>query len=114
MNMEKPSHFGHSKILKITLKILYIIHNQQLNITKIGITNNINRRVRQLECQSGCKLNIYYQTEYFKRAKLIENSLHQHFKMFRLEGEYFNIEPELAKEKLLFIIENLSKVHNPL
>lgn len=98
----------------VKLKVLYIIHNPQLNITKIGITNNLERRKRQLECASGCKLTIYYYTEYYQRAKLIEDSLHQHFNTQRVEGEFFKIEPELAKEKLLFVIKNLTKIYNPL
>ena len=96
------------------MQLLYIIHNPTLQLTKIGITNNIKRRKRQLECASGTKLELYYYTDYYHRAKLIEQSLHQYFHTNRKEGEFFSIEPEVIKDKLLYVINNLSKIHKQL
>jgi predicted GIY-YIG superfamily endonuclease len=95
----------------VSKKLLYIIENERLQLTKIGITDNLNRRLRQLECASGCKLNIYYNTELINHAKLIEKSLHEYFKIHRKEGEYFMLNPEIIKEKLLFVLNNLTKIY---
>lgn len=95
-------------------KLLYIIYNPQLEITKIGITDNIVRRRRQLECSSGVSLELYYTTKPLVRAALIEKSLHSYFNNNRQEGEYFAISPEIIKEKLLFIIGNLSRIYTDL
>lgn len=92
-------------------KLVYIIHNPILNLTKIGITNNIKRRIRQLECSSGTKLELYYCTQYYNRATIIEKSLHDYFRTSRKEGEFFTAEPEIIKEKLLYVINNLSKIY---
>jgi predicted GIY-YIG superfamily endonuclease len=92
-------------------KQVYIIFNELLNLIKIGVTNNIPRRLRQLECSSGCKLELYYHTEPIYNATKIEKSLHQYFNLKRKEGEYFFISAEEAKEKLLFMISNLTKVY---
>jgi hypothetical protein len=93
------------------MKNVYIIYNPETKLTKIGITDNLTRRKRQLECSSGQKLELYYYTDKYNHAKLIENSLHQYFKVNRKEGEYFTTEPEVIKEKLLFIVENLSRTY---
>lgn len=92
-------------------KHIYIIENKLLNLIKIGITDNISRRIRQLECSSGCKLKLYHSTELLNHAKQIEKSLHHYFILKRKEGEYFAIAPEEVKETLLFVIENLTKIH---
>jgi predicted GIY-YIG superfamily endonuclease len=95
-------------------KHVYIIVNPSTNYTKIGITDNIKRRLSQLSCASGVELVLYHHTELYERAKLIEKSLHSKFGSRRKKGEYFNIPPELVMENLEFIITNLSKVYNPL
>ena len=94
------------------MKIVYILYNPTTNLSKIGITDNIKRRLRQLECSSGTKIELFYHTELLNKAKTIEKSLHLYFNSYRKEGEYFDIHPSLIKEKLLFIIENLKIVFN--
>lgn len=92
-------------------KHIYIIHNPTLNLTKIGITDNLIRRKRQLECASGCKLDIFFHTEQINKASIIEQSLHEHFRSKRVEGEYFNIPPEIVLEKLEFVVGNMKKIY---
>lgn len=94
------------------LKLVYIIENKSTNLIKIGVTDNIKRRLRQLECSSGVKLKLIYKTNFTKHYKIIEKSLHKYFNLKRKEGEYFYISPELAKEKLLFVLENIEKIYN--
>jgi len=95
----------------MTKKHIYIIHNPALNLTKIGITDNITRRKRQLECASGCKLDIVFHTEQINKAKVIEQSLHEHFRNKRVEGEYFNVLPEIVLEKLEFVMGNMKRIY---
>jgi Meiotically up-regulated gene 113 len=92
-------------------KFLYIIINKQLGLAKIGITSNITRRKRQLECSSGCLLQVYHTTPLINHAKIIEKSLHEYFRLSRTEGEYFTTEPQLIKEKLDFVLGNMNKIY---
>lgn len=92
-------------------KYIYILLNETTNFVKIGITKNTDRRIRQLELSSGCKLKtIFISDEYFKAA-LIEKSFKTFFKSKQQEGEWFNITPEIAVNKLKFIINNLICIH---
>tara|TARA_R100001460_G_scaffold46103_1_gene83529 strand:+ start:35 stop:376 length:342 start_codon:yes stop_codon:yes gene_type:complete len=75
---------------------IYIIKNVNTSYYKIGISKNIHRRLRQLELQSGCKLQLtdWYllDTNNPLKAKDIEQKLHSKYKKFNVIGEWFNLE----------------------
>lgn len=75
---------------------IYIIKNLNTNYYKIGITDYIDRRFRQLELQSGCKLEMidWYLLDLCNNltAKEIEKILHKKYKKYNVIGEWFDID----------------------
>ena len=75
---------------------VYIIKNINTSYYKIGISKNIHKRFRQLELQSGCKLELtdWYllDTNNPLNAKDIEKKLHTKYKDDHVVGEWFDLE----------------------
>lgn len=84
--------------------LLYVFYNPDTKRTKIGISNNVYRRLCQIRNASGCPVYCVYITNldnedlFFNvMAKLpatvkeLEDHLHNHFKEYRYIGEWFNI-----------------------
>ena len=63
----------------------YIVKKRGTNEIKIGKTIDVGFRVKTLQNQSGCKLDILCTIE-----KNIENMLHRQFAEFRTVGEWFD------------------------
>jgi hypothetical protein len=78
---------------------IYIIKNLNTSYYKIGISKNIHRRLRQLELQSGCILEIidWYLLEKSnpRGAKDIEKILHNKYKKHHVVGEWFDLENDV-------------------
>ena len=68
---------------------IYVLFNKLTGLTKIGITDDIDRRVKQLENQTGCELNIIAWAILFCAPEL-EKLLHSMFRNKRAQGEWFN------------------------
>jgi len=83
---------------------LYVIYNEITNLFKIGVTNDIKERHRQLERISGCNLHVYF-IVYFEccfdeKKEIAESYLHNYFKDKRVKklGEWFRLDGrDLAK-----------------
>lgn len=75
------------------MKYLYIIGNEVENICKIGISGNPSKRLKQL--QTGCpyKLTILAVVGSFDYES--EKNLHNRYKDYRLNGEWFRIKGEI-------------------
>lgn len=77
-------------------QLLYLI--EAGGLYKIGISNNINNRIREL--QTGCAHDVnciaYYLTE--KPAIQVERALHKLFDKYRLRGEWFDFEGRFTQE----------------
>lgn len=71
--------------------ILYILCNETTKYTKIGITDNLERRISQLENANGCDLILIAHAE-VDHAQIIESFLHSTFSKFRKRGEWFFID----------------------
>ena len=84
-------------------KIVYILTNQSMpDIIKIGITDNLDRRIRELDNTSTpLPFECYYAVE-VQDAKLIEKKIHEGLddKRIRQSREFFNATPEQAKALL--------------
>ena len=84
-------------------KIVYILTNQSMPDTiKIGITDNLDRRVRELDNTSTpLPFESYYAVE-VENASLIERKIHEVLddKRVRQNREFFNVSPEQAKSIL--------------
>ena len=81
-------------------KIVYILTNQSMPDTiKIGITDNLERRIRELDNTSTpLPFECYYAVE-VQDAKAIEKKIHEGLddKRVRQSREFFNTSPEQAK-----------------
>jgi hypothetical protein len=85
------------------MPIVYILINQSMPDTiKIGITDNLERRVRELDNTSTpLPFECYYAVE-VKDASKIEKKIHEGLddKRIRQNREFFNTSPEMAKSIL--------------
>jgi len=85
------------------MPIVYILTNQSMPDTiKIGITDNLERRVRELDNTSvALPFECYYAVEVNDASK-IEKKMHEGLddKRIRQNREFFNISPEMAKSIL--------------
>ena len=74
---------------------LYVLYNQYTGYTKIGITNNTNRRFKELSLASGIMHEVLmyaeFQIDYDEAPKEVELFLHNYFKDKRILGEWFNL-----------------------
>ena len=81
-------------------KIVYILTNQSMPDTiKVGITDNLDRRVRELDNTSTpLPFECYYAVE-VENASTIEKKIHEGLddKRVRQNREFFNVTPEQAK-----------------
>ncbi len=73
---------------------VYIIENTHLHDTKIGISNNPEKRIKQLQTGSSRPLIIRYAIRFNNRDEAIkvENALHKKYSRYKLIGEWFDID----------------------
>jgi hypothetical protein len=85
------------------MPIVYILTNQSMPETiKIGITDNLERRIKELDNTSvALPFECYYAVE-VKDASKIEKKIHEGLddKRIRQNREFFNTSPEMAKSIL--------------
>jgi len=85
------------------MPIVYILTNQSMPETvKIGITDNLERRIKELDNTSvALPFECYYAVE-VKDASKIEKKIHEGLddKRIRQNREFFNTSPEIAKSIL--------------
>lgn len=71
-------------------EITYIAWSPGLQLSKVGITTNLKRRLITLS--NGCPDIRIIAT--FAQGRPLEKSLHQELSQFRIRGEWFSIPPE--------------------
>lgn len=70
-----------------SMKMLYVF--KHADRYKIGVTNNIERRLKQLSC--GCpQITCEYHSDFIQNAYEIESYLHKLFEEFWIGGEWFS------------------------
>lgn len=78
---------------------VYIIRNGVNGHYKIGIANNVERRLEEL--QVGNPVELFIVCKFFfksrKVANKVEKSLHNRFKDHRVRGEWFSKKIQLSK-----------------
>lgn len=85
---------------------LYIIQNEDNNYVKIGVTNNIDRRLTELQTASDSNLNIVYMSPKCDNAYELERRVHDHFSAYRKNGEWFSISPCLGIAYIESLFDN--------
>jgi Mor family transcriptional regulator len=92
--------------------IIYVIHNYEYNIIKIGVTTNLPARLKSLISSSGFDLKVVYTTNPIKNYFEIESKVHIFFKTKRrLNTEWFNVKPKEAISYIKEIQKNL-EIHS--
>jgi len=75
---------------------VYVLFNCATKLYKIGITENIKAREKQISNQSGCYIDrvvyIRLHVDYDESAKYLEGMLHNFFESKRKIGEWFNLD----------------------
>lgn len=64
-------------------KSIYVLYDE-LGRTKLGITNNVTRRIKQIENATGLKICKLY-SEVCRNASFLEKKLFEYFKNYRIE-----------------------------
>jgi predicted DNA-binding protein YlxM (UPF0122 family) len=87
-------------------KCIYVLFNSITNYTKIGVTDNIEFRIKTLENGCGCPLELIYTTRHLVCAEKYEIDIHAELSVYRKLGEWFELPtPNFAVP----IIENITK-----
>lgn len=71
------------------MKLVYIVEDGRGN-KKIGMTNNIEQRVRQLETAIAAGIISVMVSDFMENARSIEKQLHEANQKYRLNGEWFS------------------------
>ena len=77
---------------KARLELCYLMQHANLGKVKIGFTNNVVRRMRELKSKIGANL---YLLGVVKGGRAMEHQLHHQFRDHREEGEWFKPHDEL-------------------
>lgn len=108
-----------------TIYAVYLIYSKDLDLYKIGVSNNVYKRKRQLQTGSAYYLTTisYYLTE---RPFKLEKALHNHYNAYKkdsekreLEGEWFALPYEIVEKfkdtckKIEKTIDYLIQAGNP-
>lgn len=101
--IEKETGWIESKKTLFTNKNLYILRNE-IGRIKIGISENVNQRVKALSNSSGMKIDILRIINFNGN---LEWQLHKHFKNKRYIGEWFNLNDDDIKLLLSDDLENI-------
>ena len=92
--------------MRIKHKSVYVIYNPSLNITKVGISNNVIERKNSIVSASGCHVSILYKSPTIYNSAMIERDIHNKFSMFKTVGEWFSVNPSLILNYIKTIESN--------
>lgn len=79
-----------SRTIKKKMKRIYIIESERSAI-KIGISQDVEKRIRTLSKQGGFKVKNLYYTEYCSNAYSIEHDIHLMYKDKCIDSEWFDV-----------------------
>jgi len=109
---------GYTNIIIMNKRVLpvnqcvYVIYNKEYDITKIGISQNPETRLIELETGAGCELVIKHQTMPLMNARQIEKLCHKHFKPHHKRGEWFYIDPARVIEYIKTLTLHYDEITN--
>ena len=75
---------------------VYILRSGNTNNFKIGVSKNIENRIKQLQTGAGIELELIYKSMICSNAFSIEKDVHKHFEEYRTFGEWFKINPTIV------------------
>lgn len=104
--------FGYTDIK--SMPIVYVLNAGNFNFLKIGMTNNIEKRIYSIKC--GCPYEVkVHLIANVPNPKYVEKILHRYFKEFRSRGEWYSLGKEEIEEiELIFknINDDISRYFN--
>ena len=72
---------------------------------KIGFSKDVQKRLSNLQTGNPVELKIHYQEEVPEnRVKLLENKIHRELNHHRINGEWFNINPNDAMLEVQHVV----------
>lgn len=71
---------------------IYVIKNPENDRIKIGVSNNVEKRLNTLETGAGTKLDLVYKSVVCSNAFDVENTVHKYFSEHRVFGEWFDVD----------------------
>lgn len=84
------------------MNIVYLVNAQKTSFFKIGVTNNIKRRINDM--QTGCPLKIkYVHAVYTEHGLEVENQLHSYASEYHVIGEWYELPFETVKRIILLM-----------
>ena len=89
---KKPESFAFEKAMK-TQKDVYFIQGCETQRIKIGISNNVDSRLKGIQSSEPLKLLAVIK----QGGKDLERRLHQKFQGLRVHGEWFRPDPQLLE-----------------
>jgi predicted GIY-YIG superfamily endonuclease len=89
------------------MKYLYIIQMKATNYFKIGVSNNINKRLSTLQTGNPIKLYIVRYYLIYTDANRLEKLIHSYLSEYHIHLEWFCISVDILKE-----IETIINKHN--
>lgn len=104
---EKIAEMYKARVLESVLpqnnsnrQFVYIIKNPLNDTVKIGIAQDVQKRLQQLQTGSGVELELLYQSVVCSNAYSIESDVHSHFADYRTFGEWYKVPVDEAIDYL--------------
>ncbi len=94
----------------IERKALYVVTHDYTELTKIGVSKDINSRIKAIRTSVGADLKVYYESPMIDNWKEIETEVIQKFKTEETAGEWVKARP---KEIIAYIKTIEYKYNNP-
>lgn len=88
---------------------IYVIKNPLNETVKIGVAQDVDKRIKQLQTGAGIELELIYKSIICSNAFAIERDVHEYFKEYRTFGEWFKVNPDVVidfLEKQDFILKS--------
>ena len=74
-------------------QFVYVLKNPLNETVKIGVAQDVQKRIMQLQTGAGVELELVYQSMVCSNAFSIERDVHAHFEKHRTFGEWFKVSP---------------------
>lgn len=71
--------------------VVYVFYNPITKYTKIGVSDDVNRRQWELSYACGCNLDVLFVSKHLICSEKYESESHEHFTKYRTVGEWFNL-----------------------
>jgi predicted small secreted protein len=79
------------------MKHIYLIKESENNYYKVGVSGNINQRIKQLQTGSAGTIELIekYPSKYSHK---IEKALHRKYQQYNVKGEWFNLPESMLND----------------